>query len=99
MHIGDFRVLEYPDSVVDDAAQVFGNVTVDIGRDGAPRFIDEDFDVRVNRARLRGRLADGKARQRKSGHAHQGGSEKFTSFAMRLIPTAKESYFGLVRSA
>src|SRR5439155_18021926 len=36
-----------PDAVVDDAAEMFGEMTVDVGRDGAERFVGENFDARV----------------------------------------------------
>src|SRR5205814_9940052 len=45
--VGNFGFRADPDAVIDDAAEVFGEMAVDVGRDGAKRFVGENFDARV----------------------------------------------------
>src|SRR5580658_5670773 len=42
--IRDARSFAHPDAVVNDATQVLREVTVDIGRNGSKRLVEQDFD-------------------------------------------------------
>ena len=47
IHVRDFRVLAYPDSVINHSAQILGEMAVDIRGNGAERLIEKDIDPRV----------------------------------------------------
>ena len=47
IQVWNFRLLAHPDAVVDHAAQIFGEVSVDVGRDRSQRFAQENLDPRV----------------------------------------------------
>ena len=59
--VGDLRLLADPDAVVDDAAEVFDEVAVEVGGDAADRFIEQDVEPRLGG--LRGGAA-GRLRER-----------------------------------
>ncbi len=81
------RVLADPDAVVDDAAEVFGEVAVDVAVDGADLFADEDFDARVGGARGT-REAGARARREQTGTGGDRAADKFTSlfFIIYTLP-------------
>ena len=47
IHVWDFRLLAHPDAVVDHAAEIFGEVPVDVGRDRSQRLAQKNLDPRV----------------------------------------------------
>ena len=47
--VGDLRLLADPDAVVDDAAEMLDEVSVQIGRHRADAFVDQDLDARIGR--------------------------------------------------
>jgi len=65
--VGDARTFADPDAVVDDAAEVLGELAVDLGGDGADALVEHDLDVCV-----RGR-APGAARAKSEGRSGERG--------------------------
>ena len=51
--IGNFGVFANPHAVINDAAKIFGEVSVDVGRDRAQRLREQNIDARVGDARRR----------------------------------------------
>jgi hypothetical protein len=51
--VGNLRVLADPDAVVDDAAEVFDEVTAEVGCDAADRFVEKDVQPPVDGLRRR----------------------------------------------
>ena len=47
IHVRNFGLLAHPDAVVDHSAKIFGEVTVDVGRDRSQWLAQEDLDPRV----------------------------------------------------
>src|SRR5258708_9850 len=47
VYVGDFGVFADPDAVVNDAAEVFGEVPVNIGGNSAERLVEQNFDARI----------------------------------------------------
>ena len=45
--VGNFRVLPDEDALVDNGSQLFDEVRVDEGRDGAQRLVEQDFYIRI----------------------------------------------------
>ena len=59
-HVRHLRAFTHPTAIVDHAAQVLDEVPVQLGRDRADRFIDEDLEPRIVGLRAhRGRVSSG----------------------------------------
>src|SRR6266568_9176550 len=78
IHVRDFRVLAYPDSVINHSAQILGEMAVDIRGNWAERLIEKNINSRVG-VRLRPGNGRRLASQSKSS---SGGSaaEEFSAF-------------------
>src|SRR5271163_1288074 len=47
LDVGDLRTFADPYTVVNHAAEIFGKMAVDIWRDGAEGFVEQDFDAGI----------------------------------------------------
>ena len=47
--VGDLRVASHPDPVIDDAADVLGELAVHRGPDRADRLVEQDVDRQLGR--------------------------------------------------
>src|ERR1019366_5960452 len=54
-NVGDARVFAHPDAVVHHAAQIFDEVPIDLRRDRADGFIEQNVDARLGRLRRHAR--------------------------------------------
>jgi hypothetical protein len=60
VYVRNLGVLANPKPVINDAAEVFGKVAVNVRRDRSQWLVDKDLDVRISSARLRGGGQTGK---------------------------------------
>ena len=62
--VGDLRLLADPDAVVDDAAEMLDEVSVEIGRHRTDAFVEQDLDARIGRVYAAGREHDARSGRR-----------------------------------